>query len=657
MSKSRFNLYILCNTIFFAILFLAVGVVARYAMIHAFLPHDLPQGAYQSLIRLWKMGLLYDLRIVCSALIPFYLLGLLLTPFASKIFTPFSKLNTYFLSLLGFLFPLIWLVNFYYFKTYRTQIDIFIFGLADDDTWAILQIILKDYPVFWILFGALASSFLTYKLANKRLFSSLSLPTLWLILLNIVFLLLFVCGVRGSMISTPLLRAQSTVSNNPTINHLVPNPVIAFTWAISDYKKNASFFPVSQNEGEKLSTLALGSPNALYTTTPKNDFLSKNPPFIIVNLMESFGLNLLNFDNAKNYDLLGELREHFKSDIVFKRFLPSGNGTAPSFSSLYLSSPSATISLSSVKRIKAKNNIFETFAQAGYDIIFVTGGSESWHEYGDYLRTLGVNKVYDLNSIIDFYPQAKEYQSAYGIPDEYIYKTIERLLPKCKNPTLFITLTVSNHPPEIIPTHYKSYPLDNEKSLKEFLDEKYFPLVPLAYQYSNDSFGKFLTWLKHSAYKDKTIVLATGDHRMRSLSSLGVQKSFIDFAVPLYLYVPKPYLQNTNAHFNPQTLGSHKDIFPTLFALALSNTTYLANGGISLLHSKEPCNFAYNDSIQADCLGVYIQGGGAIHKWTSPLKISATPKPAPKEKLQKFQSYKDLQWWQIRARTKGVINP
>lgn len=657
MNKTRFNLYLLGNTLFFALLFLAVGVVARYAMIYSFLPHDLPQEACKSLVRLWKVGLLYDLRIVCSALIPFYLFGLLLTPFASKIFPTFSKLSTYFLTLLGFLFPLIWLVNFYYFKTYHTQIDIFIFGLVDDDTLAIAQIIFKDYPVFWILFGSLIFGFFTYKLAGKKFFSSLSLPTPALLLLNLLFLPLFVCGVRGSVISTPLLRAQSTVSSNPTINHLVPNPIIAFTWAISDYKKNASFFPVSQSEGEKLSTLALGSPTALYATTPKNDFLEKNPPFIIVNLMESFGLNLLSFDDDKDYDLLGEFREHYKSDMVFTRFLPSGNGTAPSFSSLYLNSPTATISLSSVKRVKAKHNIFETFSQAGYDIIFVTGGSESWHEYGDYLRTLGVNQVYDLNSIIDFFPQAKEYQSAYGIPDEYIYKTIERLLSECKKPTLFITLTVSNHPPEIIPTHYKPYPLSNEKPLKEFLDEKHFPLVPLAYQYSNDSFGKFLTWLKHSAYKEKTIVIATGDHRMRSLSSLGVQKSFIDFAVPLYLYVPKPYLQNTQAHFNPQALGSHKDIFPTLFALSLSNATYLANGGISLLHSKEQCNFAYNDSLQADCLGIYNEGGGVVYEWTSPLLIDPNPKPAPKEKLQKFQSYKDLQWWQIRARTKGVVSP
>ncbi|VEJ23970.1 LTA synthase family protein [Helicobacter cholecystus] len=655
MNKTRFNLYILCNTLFFALLFLAVGILARYIMIRSFLPSDLFQNSSQSLMRLWKVGLLYDGRIICSALIPFYLFGLLCTPFMPKLAPLFYKLSTYFLTFLGFLFPLTWLIGFYYFKTYHTQIDIFIFGLANDDTWAILQIIFKDYPIFSILFTSLAFALLTYKLANQKLFSNLNLPSLILIPLNLIFLALFICALRGSIISTPLLRAQSTVSNNPTINHLVPNPVIAFSWAISDYKKNASYSIVSQSEGDRLSTLALGSPTALYATTPQNDFLSKNPPHIIVNLMESFGLNLLSFDDSLNFDLLGEFREHYKNDLVFTRFLPAGNGTAPSFASLYLNSPSATISLSSIKKIKAKNNIFETFSKAGYEIIFITGGSESWHEYGDYLRILGVNKIYDMNSMIDIFPEAKNFQSAYGIPDEYLYKMLKKLLTSCAKPTLFITLTISNHPPEIVPTHYKPYPLNHQESLKKYLEQKHFPLVPLAYQYSNDTFGQFLTWLKHSPYQNNTIVLATGDHRMRSLSSLGMQKSFIDFAVPLYLYVPKAYLKNTNAHYDPQMLGSHKDIFPTLYHLSLSKQNYLANGGVSLLHSKETCNFAYNEAIKADCKGVYM--GGGLYPWTSPLEISTIPISIPKQKAQKFQSYQDLQWWQIQARTKGVLNP
>ena len=39
-------------------------------------------------------------------------------------------------------------MNFYYFATYHTKIDAFIFGLKDDETATILGIIFNDYPLF-----------------------------------------------------------------------------------------------------------------------------------------------------------------------------------------------------------------------------------------------------------------------------------------------------------------------------------------------------------------------------------------------------------------------------------------------------------------------------------------------------------------------------
>ncbi|MCX2717298.1 hypothetical protein OQH61_06060 [Helicobacter sp. MIT 21-1697] len=41
---------------------------------------------------------------------------------------------------------------------YKTNIDIFIFGLKDDETSAILGIILRDYPVIFLTFIALIFS-------------------------------------------------------------------------------------------------------------------------------------------------------------------------------------------------------------------------------------------------------------------------------------------------------------------------------------------------------------------------------------------------------------------------------------------------------------------------------------------------------------------
>lgn len=56
--------------------------------------------------------------------------------------------------MLGFVFMVAAIVNFYYFRTYGSKIDIFIFGLKDDDTLAVLSIMWQDYPV---VLGILAS--------------------------------------------------------------------------------------------------------------------------------------------------------------------------------------------------------------------------------------------------------------------------------------------------------------------------------------------------------------------------------------------------------------------------------------------------------------------------------------------------------------------
>ena len=60
-------------------------------------------------------------------------------------------------------------VNFYYFKTYHTKIDIFIFGLKDDDTATILKIIWSDYPVIWILLICAIFTYVIFRLSKKIL--------------------------------------------------------------------------------------------------------------------------------------------------------------------------------------------------------------------------------------------------------------------------------------------------------------------------------------------------------------------------------------------------------------------------------------------------------------------------------------------------------
>ncbi len=454
--------------------------------------------------------------------------------------------------------------------------------------------------------------------------------------------------MRGAFFSEPLLRAQSNVSHLKSINHLVPNPIIAFAWATSDYRFASEFFPVPKSEGE---VLAKKAQIASFKTTASNTFLEKHPPHVILNLMESFGSNLLSFDDPKTFDLLASLRFHFESDFVFKRFLPGANGTAPSLSALFFNSPSVNIGVSQVKHKKLEGSIFDLYAKRGYEVVFITAGNASWGGYGDYMQTQGAHKVYDANTLMDFYPDARQYRTVYGIPDEYVYQFLEKLLQESQKPLFICILTISNHPPEVIPTHYKPHHLT--KDISEFLPSQKRDLIVGAYQYANDSFGKFLNFIKTSPFKDQIIIAATGDHKMRSMTPFKSSKEFLNYAVPLYLYIPKPYLESVGFAYDPKTLGSHKDIIPTLLSYSLSNARYFANGGENMLDSKIKDRFAYNAAIFADSLGIYVNG--YCYPWKNELEVSRVALPAPQEMIERFQAYSAYQWWQIRARSRGVF--
>jgi len=52
---------------------------------------------------------------------------------------------------LALLYVMLSLINLHYFGFYKTPIDSLIFGLAEDDTAAVLETIWHDFPVIWTL--------------------------------------------------------------------------------------------------------------------------------------------------------------------------------------------------------------------------------------------------------------------------------------------------------------------------------------------------------------------------------------------------------------------------------------------------------------------------------------------------------------------------
>ena len=530
-------------------------------------------------------------------------------------------------------------VNFYYFATYHTKIDAFIFGRKDDETATILCIIFNDYPLVRVILASVIFGVVCYKIAKIILGANLAKFTRFLnhtrftklprfariafiLVANLLLLGVIFLGIRGSVGTFPLKENEANFSTNPMLNHIASNPILALIWAYDNYQRQDKFAPINVEDLHNLERELF----PIFAHNPQQSIT--NPPHIVAVLMESFGNNALSLLDSPNCDLLGSFREHFEAgkiphknqrDFTFSAFLSAQNGTMASFAELFFISPSATISVSSVKNRHIALTPFEIYKRAGYEVIFITSGSGSWYNWDGYITMLGADKAFDRNALIQIYPQSANFVE-YGVPDEYAFKLALEVLQNATKPTFIAMLTISNHPPYGLPSHFISPKCDIEP-LREYFNNDNTAKnreAMNAFAYSSNAFGDFVGAIKaDSRLKDLTIIAGSGDHKLRDLKAS--QNLALEHSVPLYMYIPPRYTGDFKGFaFERDKLGSHKDIFPTLYALSLNNYDFLTLGGRNLFdkNADSRYNFAINGALWIDEFGIYPNGAKMGYAYT-----------------------------------------
>ncbi|TPE53373.1 LTA synthase family protein [Maribrevibacterium harenarium] len=635
-------------------------LLARGMMFYLFTEPDQLNGKSGDIQRMWLTGLRYDLRVTSIFILLLFLPSLI---FAAHRLTWrwWSKLLIILWPLLGFTFALSAIANIYYYQTYHNHFDMFVFALGEDDTLSVLANIWQDYPVIRIITISLLVTGGSYWLDRKVRLRDVAKPWHWALFssfLIVVFLGLAILA-RGSLGTFPLRENDSHVSDLRIINKLTPNGLMTLSWAYDSKSKDLSFKPVKLSDGKRLqATLGLES---LIETTPENSWLADNPPHVVMNLMESFGSNMLALDEADTNDMLGQLRPHFEQDFVFKRFVSEHNGTAPSFAALFFQSPMENISQSSVQNTRLDLIPFDVYHQSGYEVIFISPGNMAWRNFSGYLPSQGVDKVYDQNSLINLYPEAIDEITAWGVPDDYAYRLAETLLKEATHPVFITILTVTNHPPYITPERYQAYPVTLTEKVKAHLIDGDIGLENMltTFQFAANAFGEFINKIKQSDLGRKTLIAATGDHQMRRLRATYPNEQVIDRAVPFYLYVPQPILDNTDWKYDMERVGSHKDIFPTIYHFSLSNAQYRSLAGRNMLATEDaPARaFGYNSTLWIDENGAYpLDSKVQFYPWAQAgdLELADKGQPPSPEQEAKLTALPQLLHWQINARVKGI---
>ncbi|WJM85145.1 LTA synthase family protein [Dickeya chrysanthemi] len=618
---------------------------------------------HEAAIRLmWLTGLRYDLRAVSILLAPLLVIGLLISLHHIG-WRWLQRIAPWYLGGCAFLVSAIAIINYFYYQTYHTYIDIFAFGLIDDGPRAVLTTIWQDYPIVISLLLVLLFAWLSARLGKQTLLSTRSprlLSRTMFVVYLFISLLLFFAMIRGSLSTFPLRRNDSQISSATILNKLTPNGLMASAWAMSDRDDDIRFEPVTRTAGEQLR--AQSGLSTLEGRTPVNPWLAAHRPNVVMALMESMGSNMLVYDHLPDNDMLGALRPHFATDFVFRRFVSEGNGTAPSFAAMFFQSPIQNLSHSSAQYKSLDDTPYATYKKAGYKVIFITSGSRMWRNFGNYLPRLGVDEIYDQSSLMERYPESRTMLTDWGVPDEFAFRLAQSLLADARQPLFISILTVTNHPPYQVPAGYHPHPVHAgpEMMAHAEVNQQEQESIAATYQYATDALGEFITAVKSSPVGESTLIAASGDHQMRRLKAQYPHEQFLDRAVPFYLYVPKTILAQTAWRFDPSRPGSHKDIFPTLYAYSLSDTPYYALGGRNMLAEQDDATraFGYNQVLWIDEQGVTPIGSNGRYPWdpANPMLTQSAPSAISAEQQQRTTAYPALLHWQINAREQGVID-
>jgi len=604
--KQNFKLF---KTYLFAIL---IFFIFRLVYFFRFGNFSLTSSNTADLFEAFYIGFRFDTMILLYAFFLVFIINFLFFIKNKKFEIILNKFTNYLLVIILLILFLILIIDQQYYTYFQYHINIMVYGLFEDDTQAVMKSVWTDHPIFVISIVYMSLIFITVKVINKIYANSFYLRfnhKYKNIIFLLVYTLIYPVITRGSLGEFPLNLEDSTISKNKFINQLSQNAFLTLESAIKEHAKSRKkltnkellakyrYTSINQALSDYYQMPVDSFKNGNYTdylfkTTKKDTFLKENPPNVVFILAESFGNYYLNF-HSKELILLGSFEKHINNDLFYRNFLSSTRGTIFSLESIVLSKEYPSLTDTKERFYSYESSVAYPFSESDYETIFITGSKLAWRNLHELMPSQFFSQVYGKAVIMRNIDNAKT--STWGVYDEFLFDEIYNELKRPSDkPKLIVALTTSNHTPYEIPDNYEPYPIKIHDSIKEIIiaNKDIAQLSFQSYQYMNDKFGKMLDKIKASDLGGNTIVGYSGDHNSYTL--FPYERDDIDpiytHSVPFYLYVPEKYLKN--AENNTKRYGSHKDIFPTLINLALSEQKYFSLGN-DLLDETVPDSLFY----------------------------------------------------------------
>ncbi|KAA4466713.1 LTA synthase family protein, partial [Bacteroides ovatus] len=310
----------------------------------------------------------------------------------------------------------------------------------------------------------------------------------------------------------------------------------------------------------------------VYRRAAKADSVQQRRPNVVLIMMESMSAKFMkHFGQSET--LTPFLDSLYTRSISFRNFYSAGIHTNHGLYATLYSFPAM------MKRNLMKGSVIPRYSglptvlkENGYYNLFFMTHEGQYDNMNAFFRTNGYDEVFSQEN----YPADKVVNS-FGVQDDFLYDYAIPVLNQraaTGQPFFATLLSISNHPPYVIPPFFHPKTSEPETQIVEYADW---------------ALRQFFEEARKQPWFDNTIFVLEGDHgKLVGDAECELPESYNH--IPLMIYSSRIQPEEKTA------FGGQVDIQPTI--LGLLNIDYLQNNfGVDLLKEERPCMFYTADNM------------------------------------------------------------
>lgn len=404
---------------------------------------------------------------------------------------------------------------------------------------------------------------------------------------------LCVFGIRGRRGYNPIKISEAYYCDDPFLNQLGINPAFnLLTSVLDDMKpenKDLRLMPSSDAVAYARQWLGItgkADSSDVLRRFVVNDPTRKEPatkPNVVVILMESMSGSLLS-EFGQSLPLTPTLDSLYQHSLAFTNFYSAGIHTNHGMTATLYSFPALMFrNLMKGTVTPHRQGLPTVLKGLGYENMFFMTHEAQYDNMKAFFATNGYDDIYSQEN----YPKS-EVVNSFGVSDHFEFGyALGKISEKAKSrkPFLATILTISNHPPYMVPAWFKPRTKDKETQIVEYADW---------------CIGDFLRKAAREPWFKNTIFVIQADH--------GKMVGQSDAELPVsYNHIPLIMFGKGVKPMKYDGLGMQVDVMPTL--LGLMGVNYSYDGfGVDLLKRKRDMVFysADNQIVARDSAHCFV---------------------------------------------------